>query len=84
MVKKAKPKGKIAQKGPIEVKLEAGKTYFWCSCGLSKNQPFCDKSHNKDLFVPMAFTPPESGKYFLCACKQTTNEPYCDSSHAEL
>ena len=38
-------KGHIAQKSPIPVEVEAGKSYWWCACGLSKNQPFCDGSH---------------------------------------
>jgi len=66
---------------PIEVKLEANKTYYWCSCGKSKNQPFCDGSHKGSGFEPKAFTVTESKSAWLCTCKKTGNAPYCDGSH---
>ncbi len=75
---------RIAARTPIAVELKAGKKYFWCSCGRSKNQPFCDGSHEGTDFKPMAFTPDEDGEAHLCRCKQTGNPPYCDGSHAGL
>lgn len=74
----------IAQKKPYPVELEAGKTVYWCACGDSKKQPFCDGSHKGSDFVPMAYTPEESGRAFLCGCKYTQNAPMCDSSHGTL
>lgn len=50
----------IAQKSPIAVELEAGKTYYWCTCGKSENQPFCNGAHKGGEFAPMAYTAPES------------------------
>lgn len=70
--------------GPYEVEVEAGKTYHWCACGQSKNQPFCDSSHVATGFNPVAFTPDKSGRVYLCGCKRTNTEPFCDSSHNEL
>jgi len=75
---------KMAKKGPYAVELEAGKKYHWCTCGESKNQPFCDGSHAGTEFKPIAFTPEKSGKAFLCGCKRTKNSPYCDGKHSEL
>ena len=51
----------IAQKSPIPVEVEAGKDYWWCSCGQSKNQPFCDGSHKGSDFVPKKFTAEKTG-----------------------
>lgn len=66
---------------PLAIELEAGKTYYWCACGLSKKQPFCDGSHKGSGMTPTAFTAEKTGKAYLCACKQTKNPPYCDGSH---
>src|SRR5690606_23331646 len=64
--------------------LKAGKEYYWCACGRSRNQPFCDGSHEGTEFTPLAFTPEEDGEAYLCRCKRTGNPPYCDGSHAGL
>jgi len=74
----------IAKKGPYPVELEAGKEYYWCSCGKSKGQPFCDGSHKGTEFAPLAFKAELSGKAFLCGCKRTKNPPYCDGEHTKL
>ncbi|SEB10632.1 Iron-binding zinc finger CDGSH type [Thiothrix caldifontis] len=74
----------IAQKKPCVVELEAGKSYWWCSCGRSANQPFCDGSHKGTDFTPLEFTVSESKKYGLCACKHTKNAPFCDAAHRDL
>ncbi|HEV57691.1 MAG TPA: glutamate synthase [Phycisphaerales bacterium] len=75
---------KIAARTPIAVELEAGKEYHWCACGRSKNQPFCDGSHEGSGFTPLAFTAKEDGEAWLCRCKHTGNPPYCDGTHARL
>ena len=74
---------KIADKQPAMVELEPGK-YFWCACGESKNQPFCDGSHRTTEFTPVAFEVTEKKKYFLCQCKQSKNKPFCDGTHRTL
>ncbi len=66
---------------PKAVELIKGKTYAWCACGRSKNQPFCDGSHKVTTFKPVVFTAEESATKHLCMCKQTKNRPYCDGSH---
>ncbi|HSP00931.1 MAG TPA: glutamate synthase-related protein, partial [Thioalkalivibrio sp.] len=75
---------RIAALTPMAVELKAGKKYHWCSCGRSKNQPFCDGSHQGTDFTPVAFTPDEDGEAHLCRCKHTGNPPYCDGSHVGL
>ena len=74
----------IAQKTPFAVDVEAGKTYFWCACGQSKKQPFCDGSHRGSSFNPVKFTAETSKTAWLCGCKQTANAPFCDGSHKAL
>ncbi|NNE58190.1 MAG: CDGSH iron-sulfur domain-containing protein [Hellea sp.] len=72
------------QKSPIPIDVEAGKSYFWCSCGRSKNQPFCDGSHKASTFTPLKWTATKSGKKFFCGCKQTEGQPFCDGTHNGL
>ncbi len=74
----------IAAKAPAKVDLEEGKDYFWCACGKSKNQPFCDGSHAGTGITPVKFTAETSGSAALCQCKSTANRPFCDGSHAKL
>ena len=69
------------QNAPYAVECEQGKAYYWCSCGRSKNQPYCDGSHRDTDFTPVAFEAEETKKMFLCGCKKTANTPFCDGSH---
>ena len=69
------------QKSPYKVIVEEDKTYFWCACGLSKKQPFCDGSHKGSEFKPVVFKAEETKKIYFCVCKQTNNRPFCDGSH---
>lgn len=77
-------KGAVAAKAPIKIDVEAGKSYFWCACGQSKNQPFCDGSHKGSEFSPVKWTAETDGPKWFCACKQTNGQPFCDGSHKAL
>jgi len=66
---------------PYIVSVESGRKYFWCACGKSKKQPFCDGSHSGTDFTPIRFEPTESKKVFFCGCKQSKKQPLCDGSH---
>lgn len=70
-----------AQTAPYTVELEAGKRYFFCTCGRSAKQPFCDGTHTGTSFQPLAFTAETSGPANLCGCKNTDTPPFCDGSH---
>ncbi len=74
----------VAGKTPVPVELEQGKEYFFCTCGRSASQPFCDGSHAGTGFSPRGFTAEETGTAYLCACKHTGNPPFCDGSHAQF
>lgn len=74
----------VAAKKPVKVTLEEGKDYYWCACGKSQNQPFCDGSHRGTSFTPKKFTAEKSGDAFLCQCKYTGNQPFCDGSHRNI
>ena len=69
------------QKSPYAVDVKEGETYYWCACGRSKNQPYCDGSHRDTEFQPVAFTAEKSQTVYLCGCKKTGNAPYCDGTH---
>jgi len=74
----------IAKKSPYAVEVSEGSTYHWCACGRSRNQPFCDGSHEGTGIEPLAFTAEKTAKVFLCGCKRTANPPFCDGTHNEL
>jgi len=74
----------IAQKAPFPLEVEAGRTYFWCACGKSANQPLCDGSHQGSDFLPMKYEAKQSNKLYFCGCKQTQGAPLCDGSHSDL
>ena len=76
----------VAAKAPMPVEVEAGKTYFWCTCGRSQKQPFCDGAHGREGtdLTPIKWEAPFSKTVYFCACKQSKNAPLCDGSHNEL
>lgn len=74
----------IAQNAPYPVEVEAGKTYWWCSCGRSKKEPFCDGSHQGTGLKPLAYQAEQSGTVYFCGCKHSKNGCLCDGSHQKL
>jgi CDGSH-type Zn-finger protein len=74
----------VAQKGPYQVELSEGKPYFYCRCGRSQAQPFCDGSHKDTGIEPMRFVVDHTGTFNICGCKGTDDEPFCDGSHLLL
>jgi CDGSH-type Zn-finger protein len=74
----------VVQKSPFGVEVEAGKTYFWCACGRSAKQPFCDGSHKTTSLTPMKYVAAESKRIAFCGCKHSHNQPACDGTHRTL
>jgi CDGSH-type Zn-finger protein len=74
----------IAQKSPYKVEVTAGKTYFWCACGRSQKQPFCDGSHKGSEFSPVKYEAGETKSVFFCGCKHSSKTPLCDGTHSRL
>ena len=73
-----------AQKAPYKITLEAGKDYWWCACGRSNRQPFCDGAHKGCGIDPLRFSVTETRDYWLCGCKATAKQPHCDGRHKSL
>lgn len=74
----------IAQRAPFPVEVEAGRRYFWCACGRSQDQPFCDGSHEGSEFMPVRYEAEEDTTLFFCGCKHTGGAPLCDGTHNGL
>lgn len=75
----------VPQKERFPVAVEAGKDYWWCACGQSKNQPFCDGSHKREgIFSPVKWTADKTGTKWFCGCKHTKRQPFCDGTHKSL
>lgn len=74
----------IADNKPVKVSLSKDKKYYFCTCGRSSNQPFCDGSHKDTEFTPKVFTAEKEGDAYLCACKHSDNKPYCDGTHKQF
>jgi CDGSH-type Zn-finger protein len=76
-------KPEVAQKSPFITVLEEG-NYYWCACGKSKNQPYCDGSHKGTGFSPVMFEIKDQTKVALCGCKYSNKKPFCDGTHKNL
>jgi CDGSH-type Zn-finger protein len=74
----------MPKSAPFKVEVESGKAYFWCACGLSEDQPFCDGSHKGSGFAPVKFAAEKDGAIFFCGCKRSGNKPLCDGTHKSL
>lgn len=74
----------IAQKSPYGAEVEAGREYWWCACGRSASQPFCDGSHKGTGISPLQYTADESTTAWFCGCKRTGGAPLCDGSHKSV
>ncbi len=74
----------IAQKNPYAVPVVAGTSYWWCACGKSAAQPFCDGSHKGSGLAPVEYKADEDGTAWFCGCKHTASQPMCDGSHGAL
>ena len=74
----------IGGRAPLPIEVEAGKDYWWCSCGKSSKQPFCDGSHKGTEFSPVKFNATEAKAVFFCGCKHSHKSPLCDGSHSKL
>ena len=75
---------RIAQAGPYAIEVESGKSYWWCACGKSASQPFCDGSHKDSGFAPVEFVAERDSTVYFCGCKHTAGQPCCDGSHSRL
>jgi len=71
-----------SQDGPYCVDVEAGKSYWWCACGRSKSQPFCDGSHSGTSFTPVEYKADKTQSVFFCGCRKSGHKPFCDGSHS--
>ncbi len=74
----------VPQKAPIAIDVTAGTEYWWCSCGKSRTQPFCDGAHSGSEFTPIPYKATETKTIWFCACKHTSDQPVCDGSHSKL
>ena len=74
-------KGQRAGEGALAIDVEQGKSYYWCSCGKSSKQPFCDSSHKGTEFKPLVQKAELTKRRFFCVCKQSNDQPFCDGSH---
>lgn len=70
-------------RAPIPIKVEAGKEYYYCTCGKSKTQPFCDGAHQGTNFKPLVYKAEKDGEVYFCNCKRSKKGPMCDGTHTD-
>jgi len=75
---------RVASKYPMRVQVEEGKTYYWCACGMSEAQPFCDGSHVSTDFLPVSYTADATEAIGFCCCKRSNKGPICDGTHKKI
>jgi CDGSH iron-sulfur domain-containing protein 3 len=80
----AAPVPEIARRTPVACAVEAGKSYWWCACGRSRTQPWCDGSHKDTGFTPIRYDAPRDAWVWFCGCKRSADRPICDGSHKRL
>ena len=69
------------QSFPYKIDAKAGQTLYFCSCGLTKNPPYCDGSHKGSGKSPHAVKVEKDGPVWACGCGKSKNLPLCDGSH---
>ena len=74
----------VAQKAPYPSEVQQDQTYFWCACGRSAQQPFCDGSHKGSGITPVKYTAKKDQKIYFCGCKHSLNQPMCDGTHGKI
>ena len=74
----------VAQKAPYGIDVKEGEEYWWCACGRSEKQPFCDGSHKGTGFSPLPHVAAADRTVYFCGCKKTSNQPLCDGTHNSL
>lgn len=74
----------VAQKAPYAQEVAEGKSYWWCACGQSKKQPYCDGSHKGSAFSPQEYKAAKSGTVYFCGCKKSGKAPLCDGTHSKI
>ncbi len=74
---------KATQPAPYAVEVKSGQSYWWCACGRSATQPFCDGSHEGTGILPVEYIAQKEGTVWFCGCRRTAGPPLCDGSHAE-
>ena len=74
----------MPQKDSYSLEVQKGKSYRWCACGRSKEQPLCDNSHSNTGIKPIRFTAEESETIYLCGCKRSSDKPFCDMTHEKI
>lgn len=74
----------VAQKAPYVVAVKAGESYWWCACGRSQTQPFCDGSHEGTGLEPVEWVAEKDRNVAFCGCKHTKTPTMCDGAHKAL
>ncbi|WP_193213550.1 CDGSH iron-sulfur domain-containing protein [Luteolibacter marinus] len=74
---------RVCDNKPIGLEVEPG-VHWWCSCGHSSHQPFCDGSHKGTGMQPVKFETTAKTTVWWCLCKHTKTPPLCDGTHKKF